>query len=182
MSDRPLFERRLDDLLPACDGRGGAPGSTHRADHHGRLPVDQLAAIGWAQRRLIRVFLIDSSLAVALFARQGTQSESARSTDDSVFVVLAAVAAVGAVAWVVAAFDLARRLFGTAVALLIVVGQLVPIGCPISFFALDKIASAALSEQGIRVGLWGVHRDTLLNFRLGPGGRWALCNNVPPAA
>jgi len=172
-SDRPLFERPLDDLLPAAKpGSGRTVGfmrSARQADRREALADAQLAAIGWAQRRLVFVFLIDSSLAAALFTLLVWHSELGRRTEYPVLAGTVAVAVIGAAAWVAAAFDLARRLYGVNGAVLILASQLLPGPGKISFFALNKIATSTLREHGIRVGLFGARREDLV--RLSPGIR-----------
>jgi hypothetical protein len=166
VSERPLFEEPLDELLPPsqdpvpprwfADPTAG-PGAVVR-----ERPDAELVAIGRHQKWLIRIILLHVLVAVGGIAVPVLSGWPGRATDAlPVVLVVGAVGVVLGIAALVLVYLLASKLYGPEVAVLVGLSQLIPCVGLVVLLVVNARATAELRRNGLRVGLLGARRADL---------------------
>jgi len=168
VSEPPLFERPLDEMLPPpqpprrpqvfSDPTTG-PGSVVR-----ERPDAELLAIAWGQKWLIRIFLLHVLLGVGAISVGTLLERTGRPPDRLVFALFLCFGVAGAIlsiAAIVFVVLIASKLHGAGTAALLGVCQFLPCVGLIILLVVNAEATNELGRNGIRVGLLGARRSDL---------------------
>ncbi len=157
MDDRPLFERPLDDILPAELRKRP---HDHQLRQYSPEPVtrseDDLRSIARLQRLLVMTFgamLLTGAIGAALASGLGMAEAKAGVT----VVVVASAVAISVLQLVAAVLILllSARLFSGGVLVLVLLGGFVPCLSLVMLLVVNAQATAVLRANGIRVGFFG---------------------------
>ncbi|MBP3956224.1 hypothetical protein J8F10_13115 [Gemmata sp. G18] len=171
MSERPLFERPIDDVLPPTHRSAPAPSGSALSPAPGvarERPDTELLAIARYQKWLIRIILLQILLVCAGVGLGLAGAGDGAGETSTAFLVAATAAVLLGVVSLVVVFLLASKLYGTATAVVLGLCLLVLCGGTITLLVVNARATAELRRNGIRVGFLGARRADLVALAPGP--------------